>query len=130
MRSTLVTLLSLVSSMASAASAPGTAPSQAARAEFIQEVEAATKANVKAIAGGSEGIRKHHGLYVELEKRRNAMFADADACSLATQAARAVWVSMLQYDIGPNDFSYKTLAARQQDYRDNLKACWQALNRK
>ena len=102
-------------------------PSAADQVGLMQEVEAAAKSNARAIAGGREAIRKQHARYVELEEKRQAIFADAAPCSHATQAARSLWVSMVQYDLGPNDFSYKVLADRQQDYRESMTLCQQSL---
>jgi len=103
------------------------APAKMQVTAFVKEVEAAVSANLKAIGAGTDATRKHNKLYVNLESKRKMIFVDADACSFAAQSARALWIAMVEYSLGPNDLGYKFLARRQEDYQDNMKACKQSL---
>lgn len=103
------------------------APSKKAATAFVKEIEAAVNANSTAVSGGPAAIRKHNEWYASLDKKRQAMFVDADACAFASDSARALWSSSQQYSRRPDQLGYQFLERSQEDYRDNMKACKQSL---
>jgi len=102
-------------------------PTKKEATAFVKEVEAAVKANSTAVGGGPAAIRKHNDWYASLNKKRQAMFVDADACAFASDSARSLWSTALQFARRPNQTGYEFIVRREEDYRDNMKACKQSL---
>ena len=103
------------------------APAKKDAAAFVKELEAAVKANSKALEGGPAAIRKHNEWYRSLKQKRQNMFVDADACAFASDSASSLWHSEQQYSRRPDQLGYEFLDRKLEDYLDNMKACKQSL---
>jgi hypothetical protein len=105
------------------------APTKKDATAFVKEVEAAVKANQKALVNGPDAIRKHNRWYKSLGLKADALFVDADTCSSAYNAANSMWSTQLQYHIRPDELGYKFNMSRLEDYGDNMKLCKESLRR-
>jgi len=103
------------------------APSRKVATAFAKEIEAAVNANSAAVSGGPAAIRKHNEWYASLNKKRQAMFVDADACAFASDSARSLWSTALQFARRPSQAGYDFIVRREEDYRDNMKLCKESL---
>jgi len=103
------------------------APTRKEATAFVKEVEAAVKANSRMLEGGPDAIRKHNKWYAALDKKRRAIFVDADACSFASDSARSLWSGQRQYFLTPDQLGHQLLENKLGDYLDNMKACKQSL---
>jgi len=103
------------------------APTKKDAAAFVKEVEAAVKANSKALANGPAAVGKHNQWYKALQAKADVLFVDADPCSAASSAANSMWSTQLQYHIRPDQLGYKFNQRREEDYQDNMKLCKESL---
>jgi len=103
------------------------APTKKEATAFVKEVETAVKANSRMLEGGPDAIRKHNKWYAALDKKRRAMFVDADACAFASDSARSLWFGQRQYFLTSDQLGHQLLENKLGDYLDNMKACKNSL---
>lgn len=104
------------------------APTKKEASGFVKEVEAAVKANRKAMADGPDAIRVQNQRYQALELSAKRSFVDADACSFAAKSAQVLWVDQLRYLQKPDQLNFNLIQRHHDDYQDNMKLCKQSLS--